>query len=207
MLVFFYVYAIVAYQFVDATDIILEDTSIVIENYPESEWDVDIYEWEKEWEEWLEEIIVEEIIWETATGDNNEKTGIDTWIVLRGEVLFEEILSWTHLGWGEDEKLSWCVDELNIEVAISDDVVGVIDIESWSDGSIDLSDGLLHQHLLTIYPTQQIELNMSWYVILDTLKFVVTTWWESWVTYCSRITNENIASILKAGIRTWRKAA
>ena len=155
----------------------------------------------------IEEIIseqpsVEMLPWEVVEWE------IATWEIAIWEVMVWEITQWETLISGAQEYFSWMIDSLSWEEIynISGDIIGEIYIESGAIIPVDLSGtSLLTEPLSVIYPTKNIQVNVSWYVLIDTLNSVVTTWWIYWMTYCSRIAYENISSILKAWIRTRRE--
>ena len=205
-------YNIIAFNKAEDITMPIDITGIVIENEPQlipeeivvEQPSVEITTWEIITEEiatW--EIITEEIAtWEIITEE------IATWEIITWEIITWEIITWVELISGDQEYFSWVLAELSWEILydLSGEIVGEIHVESWDIIPVDFSgESLLPQPLSVIYPTQQIQLNVSWYIMLDSLNSVITTWWEEGANYCSRIAYENLTSILKAWIRTYRE--
>ena len=195
-------YNIIAFNKAEDITMPIDITGIVIENEPQlipeeivvEQPSVEITTWE---------IITEEIAtWEIITEE------IATWEIITWEIITWEIITWVELISGDQEYFSWVLAELSWEILydLSGEIVGEIHVESWDIIPVDFSgESLLPQPLSVIYPTQQIQLNVSWYIMLDSLNSVITTWWEEGANYCSRIAYENLTSILKAWIRTWKE--
>ena len=186
LLVVFYLYNITTFQKADDITIPVDETAIVIQNEPQIVPDQPQEEVVMTWEQ-IEQLPVETLTWETLT-----------W----------EMLTWEAFISGDEELFSWVLAGLSWESLynISGDIIGEVQIQSGEITPVDMSGAsLITQPLSVIYPEKDIQINLSWYVLLDGLESVMTTWWEAWATYCSRVTYENISSILKAWIWTYRE--